>query len=527
LTLRLRTSLWVGVCLGFFLISRAPAMLCPFQLNVDEGQMLAQAMRYGQDLTPWRAVDGETGGPILSWFLLLGHDVGLPFSFRTEHVLAALCLAGTLLATFAAARRLAGEEAARIALAAGSLWLALIPDADFSHYSSELVPDLFIALALLGLVGPARPKAGGGGRIFFVGLLLGLVPWAKLQAVPIALLLGLWAMIGLVRGGTGAAPERRWRDAGRLIAGALLPTALLLLWVVQAGAWGQFWHSYILANLSRAAGKPWGVQGSNLLHLLLFQEGAPWFIGAGLLALGALVLRGRAGWRMAPRGMLLLAALLLAAAVFAILRPVVTYSHYEQLCLVPLLLLVAGCARVLIGDDVAAADPRRNAGWIILAIGLVPLPIAYFCHYDGWRILGETWRYDRSPAFQPQAFVDRAVRHLAPEATSLAVWGWAPYLYVDLGIPPGTRDAGYASMTDGNPSEDFIRAGFLGDLEKSSPQVIVDTEDYIAGGVRKTGPETFPALAAYLRTHYQLIGRGTVTRGPDLSLLVDVYLRHP
>jgi hypothetical protein len=512
----------VGVCLGFFLISRVPAMQCPFQLNVDEGQMLAQAMRYGQDLTPWRSVDGETGGPILSWFLLLGHGMGLPFNFRTEHALAALCLMGTLLATFAAARRLIGEESALIGLGAGSLWLALIPDEDFSHYSSELVPDLFIALALAVLAGAAR-QSWTARRMLLVGLLLGLVPWAKLQAVPVALVLGLWALAGVFRDGPG--PGQRWRHAGVLLIGALLPSACLLAWVAQAGAWDQFWHSYILANLSRAAAKSWGAQATNLLRLLLFQEGSPWFLGAALLALGAFCLRGRAGWRAVPRGTTVLALLLLAAAIFAVLRPVITYSHYEQLCLVPLVLLVACCARVLIGDGSAAANPRRRVGWIILAVGLLPLPAAYFWYNDGWRILGETWHYDQSRAFQAQAFVDSTVRHFAPGAESLAVWGWTPYLYVDLGIPPGTRDAGYASMTDGNPSEDFIRAAFLRDLEKSSPQFIVDTEDYIIGGARKTAPQSFPGLAAYLRSNYRLIGRGTVTRAPEVMLLVDVYLR--
>jgi hypothetical protein len=526
LTLSPRTSLWFGACLGFFLISRVPAIQCPFQLNVDEGQMLAQAMRYAHDLTPWRSVDGETGGPILSWVLLLGHEVGLPFSFQAEHMIAALCLAGILAATFGVAYRLVGEEAALTSLAAGCLWLALSPDEDFTHYSSELVPCLFISLALLGLVGVPASKNSGLLRIFTAGLLLGLVPWAKLQAVPIALVLGLWALADIVRTPDLPAKQRSQR-AGILIAGAILPSALMLAWVANANAWDQFWNSYILANLSRAEGKPWSVHRANLLHLVLFQEGSPWFLDTALLAIGAVCLRGRAGWRALPRSPAVLSALLLAAAVFAVLRPINAYSHYEQLCLVPLLLVTACCVRVILGDGPPAADSKRRAAWAVLAVGILPLPAAYFCHFDGWQMLSETWRYDQSRSFQVQAFVDRAVRQFVPGAESIAVWGWAPYLYVDLGIAPGTRDAGYASMTDGNPSEPFIRAGFIRDLEASSPQVIVDTEDLVSDGVRKTAPDSFPALAAYLRGNYRLVGRGTASRGPDKSLLVDVYLRQP
>jgi hypothetical protein len=510
----------VWCCLGFFLLSRVPAMQCPYQLDVDEGQMLAQAMRYEHHLTPWRAVDGETGGPLLSWVPLLAHKAGLPLDFRTAHLLAVLCLAGTLLATYAAAARLLGEEAGLAALAAGAWWLALAPGADFIHYSSELVPILLLSCALASFVGPGS----GGGRILLSGLLLGLIPWAKLQAVPIGLILGLWCLVDICRA-PSLPTGRRWQHAGLLLGGAVGPSILMLGWVVHAGAWEQFWNSYLVANLSRAAGKPWSEHGANLLRLVFSGEGASWFLDAGLLAAGALWLRGRAGWCVVPGRIAVLVTLLLAVAVFAVLRPVTQYPHYQQLCLVPLLLVVAVCARVIAAGEAPATGRSPHAGWAILAIGLLPVPMVYFWHNDGIRALRETSRYERSPAFEIQSFVDSSVRHFVPEPSSLAVWGWAPFLYVDLGIPPGTRDAGYTSLHDGNPSQEFMRAAFLRDLTASSPQVIVDTEDYIVDGVRKTAPAIFPAFADYLRENYRLIGRGTATRGRNYSVLVDVYLR--
>lgn len=524
MTPSLRTSLWVWACLGLFLLSRVPAMQCPYQLDVDEGQMLAQAMRYQHDLTPWRAVDGETGGPLLSWLPLLAHTVGLPFDFRSIHLLAILCLAGTLLATYAAAVQLVGEGAALVALAAGAVWLALTPGADFIHYSSELVPDVLLSGALAALV--SRDPDTKAARIFLAGLLLGLVPWAKLQAVPIGLVLGLWALVAVLRDREDR-PVRRWWHLALLLGGALGPTALILTWVVRAGAGDQFWHSYLVANWARAAGRPWATHGTNLVRLLFLQEGSGWFLGTALLAAGAQWLRGRAGWRALPGRAGLLAFLLLAAALFAALRPLTQYPHYEQLCLVPLLLAVACGARVIDVDGPAAPGRGRLTGWIVIGAALLPVSAGYFLANDGFRVLGETWRYERSPAFELQAFVDNSVRQLVPRPESLAVWGWAPYLYVDLGIPPGTRDAGYTSLHDGNPSQEFMRAAFLRDLAASAPQVIVDTEDYIVGDVRRTAPAIFPAFAAYLGRNYTLIGRGTATRAHGTTVLVDVYLRNP
>lgn len=487
--------------------------------------MLAQAMRFAHHPTPWVSVDGETGGPILSWFLLLPRLLGLPFSFQAEHLVAALCLACTLVAASAAARALAGDRGSWAGLVAGSLWLALSPDENFTHYSSELLPDLLIAWSLVLWLG-ARERGGGGFGLVAAGFILGLVPWAKLQAVPIALGLGLW-MLGSCLVDARVGFDRRLKRAGFLIAAALLPTAALADWVRWSGGWDQFWQSYIVANWARAGGKDWSGHGSDLVRLVFRQEGAFWFVDTGLLFLAALLVRGRKGFgAVAARDWTLVVGLFLAALAAA-LSPLTQYPHYEQLCLVPLILLVACGARVLLGPPGAdnGAPKRRGLAWLGFALALLPASVGYFLAWDGPSEFAQTWNYSRTLGFQPQSFVVDSVRQFTLGARSIAVWGWAPYLYVDLGLPPTTRDAGYASMTDGNPSEAFIRAGFLRDLEAAPPDAIVDTEDDIVGDTRRTAPSTFPELAAFLASNYRMVGRGTATHGPGRSLLVDIYLR--
>lgn len=518
---RARSTVLPGIwaCLGLFLFSRLPAIRCPFQLNVDEGQMLAQAMRFAQHPTPWVSVDGDSGGPVLSWLLLLAHGFGMPFSFQTAHLVAAVCLIGVLLAAFAAARELAGGAGAMLGLAAGAWWLALAPDESFVHYSSELVPALLIACALAAWA-RARARPGGAG-LFIAGLLLGVVPWAKLQAVPIALVLGLWALAETASSRAGA-PGRR---AFWLVLGALLPSAVMLAWILAAGAWPDFWNCYIVTNWSRAGHKSWAVHAMDLRRLLFLQEGSSWFVDALLLALACLAVRGRSAFRGVARSTWALIGVLLAAGLFAALSPVTQYTHYEQLCLLPLVLLAAACGRILWSPGEGAGPKARLRGVIAFAVALVPAAVGYFLAYGGPAELEGTWNFERTPAFQTQVFVVDTVRQFSIGARSIAVWGWAPYVYVDLGLAPTTREAGYASMTDGNPSQAFIRAAFLADLEQSEPDAIVDVEDDIFGGVRRTAPASFPGLASLLARDYRLVGRGTATRGGNRSLLVDVYLR--
>jgi hypothetical protein len=209
--------------------------------------------------------------------------------------------------------------------------------------------------------------------------------------------------------------------------------------------------------------------------------------------------------------------------MYATLRPITQWAHYALFCIPGLVLGVALAAQSLLRG---ASDPRRRAGWAMLALGLAPLPVGYFFHNNYFQDYDRAWHYETSHAFDTQDFLAKAVHHFAPEARSLAVWGWKPSLYVDLGLAPSVRNAGYVYLRDGNPAQEFLREAFMRDLEQSAPDAIVDVEDYIWRGERHTPPEIFPALAAYLAEHYHPWGQGKVARNDDYSMVINVYLRN-
>jgi hypothetical protein len=523
---QLRRAPWVWGCLAFLFISRVPAMLCPYEINLDEGQMAAQAMRYAHDLTPWRSVEGETNGPLDSWLLLAAHDLGMPYDYRALHVLAALLLASILLATYAAGRRLVGETPALVGLVAGAWWLGCAPAPDFVHYSSELVPGLLLSLALAAIARARQAPSGPDWRRGFIGgFLLGLAPWGKLQSGPVALALGLWALADGVFGNAAPRPVRR-RYAAALLAGAILPGAFLLAWVVAAGAGEEFWRVYVGGGLYHGRSQPWSVQLKNLEGMFIWYDNFPWFWTTALLAVGALWLRGRSGWQAVRPRMLALAFVWLIAGVFVALRPLTQRPHYALFFLPPLVLWTAILAQVLLGGDrPAGADPRRRRGWIVIVVGLLPLPIFNFFHYNYHQVANAMLFSGENHVFDGQIFLAKAVRHFVPQPKSLAVWGWKPSLYVDLGVPPATRNAVYGFLTDGNPSQGFLRAAFMRDLEESNPEVIVDVEDMIYREQRQTGPETFPAFAHYLEQGYAVAGSAEIRKTADYSMAIVVYTR--
>jgi hypothetical protein len=518
LVTHLRRSPWVWGSLLFLLLSRVPAILCPFELDRDESQMAAQAMRYAQDLTPWRSVEGETNGPLDSWLLLAAHDLGMPLKYPWLHLLAALLLAAILLATYTALRRLAGEIPAQIGLVAGAWWLAWAPVQEFVHYSSELVPGLLLSLAVAVIARARQAESGPDWRRgLAAGILLGLAPWGKLQAGPVGLALGVWAVADGWFGNPAPAPIRR-RYAAALLAGALLPAVLFLSWLVAAGAADEFWRVYIISGLYHGRARPWAVHLQNLEDLLCWRANSPWLWDSALLAVGALWLRRRSPAKPVPSSIRWLALLWLAAGIYVALRPITQWTHYAIFFLPPLMACAAILAPVLLGG-------RPRLGWTILALGVLPLPVANFLTYH-YYVAAQAMASSRS-AFAGEILLAQAVRHFVPEPKSLAVWGWKPSLYVDLGLPPATRNAVCAFLIDDNPNRDFLRAAYMRDLEKSQPEVIVDVEDYVYRGRRQSASESFPALAAYLSQNYVLAGSTAAPRTADYSLVIAIYTRRP
>src|SRR2546429_1875317 len=119
------------------LASRLPAISLRSELNPDESQMMAQALRLGIDPVPWRGMDGTTSGPVNTWVLFLAHGLGMPLDYRWVHALAALALAALSVLTYATLRPLAGRAVAAGGGAVAAVALGLAQGANFTPWSSE------------------------------------------------------------------------------------------------------------------------------------------------------------------------------------------------------------------------------------------------------------------------------------------------------------------------------------------------------------------------------------------------------
>ena len=111
---------------------------------------------------------------------------------------------------------------------------------DFIHYASEILPLLLLMCAIVVVLDGVerRPSVA---RISISGLCLGLVPFAKLQASVVAVVVGvilLWQVARHAR--------HPYRSGLWLVSCACLPSVAILLPLALGGGLYEFWVRYIL-----------------------------------------------------------------------------------------------------------------------------------------------------------------------------------------------------------------------------------------------------------------------------------------
>jgi hypothetical protein len=504
---RRHTSLcFAGLTLALLLAWHWPVLFQATSLNPDEGQLLAAALTYAQDPMPFRSVDLATSGPLNGLVLLPTHWLGVPQDYFNARLVALLLEWGTLLALFGALRTIAAPARAALALLPGIAFFATATDTDFVHYTSERVSVLLLALALRQLLrhSPTQTAAATAPGWGWVGggITLGLLPWAKLQSVPLGAMVGLWALALCWFDARRPLPDRlRW--TGALVSGALAPSIGALASIAVTGQFEQFRTCYLLANFDYTDnGLSWFTVFVQLAKAMHFTWQLPAF-----LCSSALLLAVHAAWSLRskhrPGAIYWCGTATTAVALYAVCAPRHAFFHYLMLLVVPLAFWVAAAALELQGGTFSRRT-RRSALGVFLFLATVPA-FALLVR-DGppknYGRLAADWR-------QPYDDIARHIRKISQPGDRLAMWGWYTHLYVETGLAQGTRDAhSELQLRQWERRESFYRPRYLADMQTNRPIFFVDAVGPTAFGYQKrdvNGHETFPALRDFIAANYVLV----------------------
>ncbi len=503
------------------------------ELSADESELLVQLGRYANDPIPWRSVDGSTIGPVTPGWLLLLHQAGWPMTYAGLHVLAAGLFGLIVLCGYATVRLFLPDGAAGVAGLAGVVAVAGCNAVDFLYFATELLPALALGFGVFTLIwcGQKRPAAL---PVLVLGALSsGLAPWAKLQAAPVSLLLiifaawNAWSLLGPSRPRT-----LRLGAVALVLASAVLPTLLIVGVVAFAGAFPDFWASYIIANLGYAG--PLAAGDFILRFGLLLQRSELNGLLAGLAALAVLHVATQrersptAG--LLPKSTRALAGLYLGAAIFACLRPPHGFAHYDIFLIGPLILSAGVLLHGLwppTGESHATSG-RKLGAWAAVCLLAPTLALSTYHYSTSAPLRRHLALLQRDADGSLTAVVSREIIRMQPRAKTMVVWGWMPRLYLQAGLHCATRQTNSHFLIDATPSRDFIRSQFMRDVRASEPDVIVDAvaSDCFTWywDIASSRIESFPELAAYVRARYTLV---LSVSGDQTGTPLRVFLKNP
>lgn len=522
LAFRLVVNRWIFLlsALGMLFLLRLPSIVFNAEINPDESQMITQALTLRADPVFWRSVDGTTAGPLDSYFLTLPGLLGLPFDYITAHLMAFGLVAVCLWLLVKTARLWFGEMPARLAVLPLVFMLGLTQNGDFLHYNSELIALVLLSWSYYLYAAQLTQKRPVVWRIALVGLLLGMVPFGKLQAVPMAAVVGLFVAVDILRRRNLTVLTKVGQVALLGVCAATFSLFVVFLTWVN-GVYDDFVTFYILGNFQYAS-------NTNQLQSLLalpsfFQKGSEfdwlvkltvgvWVVGF-ILALRRNTRFTHTTWQIG--GFVLL---LLAGTLFAITRTGSGYVHYLYFLTGPLLFGLAYGWQQLLAEE-------RFGRWI--TIGAINVFLLLFGIQALLNRLSQegpplnSYPSDRQDGWvlQPSP-VSKKIAQYARPGEKLVVWGWRCDYYVQAQMPQGVAENHSIRSAFAHPLLATYQRRYVRDFIRSFPPVFVDavgSQNLWMTNRKTQGHELIKPLGQFVAAHYKYMG---------LSNDARIYVRH-
>jgi hypothetical protein len=482
--------------------SRWPSIFMGLEvINRDQADFIAAAITALHHPIPWRDFDPQTSGPFNAYVLMPPALVGQTPSFFTTSILTLAMQALTIVALYGALERCFDARIARLGIVAPVVFLCVTLRQEFIQYNTETLSALLCTTALWLLAGASR-RGYPVRAMAAIGILCGTMPFAKLQAAPLAgtVVLACFALLALVR--DLSKRERVRRFLGLAIGLAFVPSLLLAV-VVSFGAWHDFWTSYVseaLAYMSLPAYQPpsYVFAAGDLGRYVDFLF-AVTFVGA----IAARAKRNALAAR--DRATLGIAVAIVLASLYAIFAPRRGTIGYLYFAIFP----AATAAGAALGVLTRAMRVRYVRATVSLAFIVAALGI------DGsFGRAPNFWASYAYPIFRNGGAIDPLVTmiraHLDP-GERMAIWGFQPEYNIYSQTLMGTRDPNcfFQYSNAFNPNRDYYRARFIADMVANHPEGFLDagTASFDRDGTSRNIHEAWAELSAIVDRDYVLVGQ--------------------
>jgi hypothetical protein len=498
---RISVPAFLSICFLLLVWMRLPVIVFNRELNPDESQMLSHAITLFQDPVYWRSVDGTTIGPLDNYLLVIPKLFGISINYSSGRIMGLGCTAGSLLFLFFTLKNWFGTGTARRLILAPLLFLAFTQEVDFVHYSSEQLPVFLLSLTIWLVSRFSHIKDRISVNAYWVGFVAGSIPFAKLQAVPqamIAAMAACWFCYGHLRRSKDFVP------LVTLIFGGLTFPLLVLIWTLAFGVFTDLIDFYLLGNVIYADGTSFTGIPAQFLKIFRLSTDFQIFTIALLIpaVIGAVRPSHLVTQETGKTEILLVIWLLLLSSIYAITKSGNDFIHYLNFCIVPWTLL-------------AAFGISKLEKWAMIFPAVI---LFWFSGDDAFYFVKERKLnnfYSVNAAHLGQSPVVTELNKFKQKNDYMVVWGWQCTYYVEAQLAQGTAENHSERCIFDHKMRQTYRSRYLKDLTRTKPAFILDAvgkNSFWVQNKTTQGIESYPELLLYVSKNYSLVGNFDDTR---------------
>ena len=498
---------WTGLAI---LAGRWPVLLAP-SINSDEDLFIAAAMTLVKDPAFWRSVDTGTSGPLNIIPLTIPKLLNIRIDYASARVIGLFLVILSVIFFYYSLKYLYDNRVARIATIPVVLFFSLALHSNFVHYSSEHFP-IAILSAALWMTCYVYTREFSDRIVFIFGAVIGMMPYAKMQGLPVALAITLIFVHILW---TRKESLRQFLKSLAILAlGLLLFSAINLFFLILFSTFGDFWRSYILQNFlfyANLSNLTFGEKFSQFISMAsskrlnsssLFQVTSIFLIAATILFFRESILRRKLFFTNTFI-FFFYSLFILVVSLYVVVRPGNPFPHYLLFLVFPCGFLIG----VIIGEIFKLSENNAFYKQIQFFILLLMIAASFL---QGYTLIRSEHPYlsQRQKYLQDyQTPLVQTILQYASLTDSMAVWGKRNDLYVETGLYPGVRDGAIKWMVFKGPQQAYHLKSFADDLLKSKSKVFVDATagDKSSDETKNYRHDAYPEIATVIENNYRMV----------------------
>ena len=457
----------------FLLIGRTSSFLLSYEiLNVDESQMMANAIRFHLNGYNIFDFDGTSSGFLNSLILNWPNIIGLDVTFLSTRLTAVVILSLIFYLIFLYFKTELGKFLSLLLITPGIILFSFTGDPDYQHYSSELLSTLFVVFALYGIKRNSFKESFFNSITF---LFLGLIIFSKSQMVPTALSLFGTSCIYLLF-------KKNYEKLIKISFLFSFPFILFMFLYYLTGYLYDYYLNYF--EFSKAVVSKYSlgenlssnisntnktIVESNLAKHLLYNSLFHYFYFQILITIFILFTLTRKRFISILKNFdFILIVICIISVVFSIIVTGVIYRHY----LTPLIPLTTLFVGTLLAVDRKTIFFSRNFKIYFAALYLF-LFTSFIFESDKFYV--KNLKSNNFSVSNIKFESPKILDFLNVNNGNLFVWGWAPQWYVLSYKFPSDRATISQKNIEDYSNKKYFNERLIGDLGKNTPNVIIDT----------------------------------------------------